>query len=162
MFGHGYTHATPCLSMPNLGSTPYTPRGNGRTYANTNGNYQDSYSTIAYTDTIPLPDSSTGCLPNHAYHNVMRYNTYDQPEYNGFGYKTLLQFSFRPQPIDMTPTQATAEPCVDSNNLTNQLATILRDSFSIEPKFTMTSSLTLGVIEFPSFLSLVRRMVKLH
>jgi hypothetical protein len=36
------------------------------------------------------------------------------------------QFPFRPQPIDMTPPRATAEPRVDPNNLTNQLATILR------------------------------------
>jgi hypothetical protein len=34
----------------------------------------------------------------------------------------------------MTPTRATAEPGAYSNNLTNQLATILRTSFSIEPK----------------------------
>jgi hypothetical protein len=34
----------------------------------------------------------------------------------------------------MTPAQATAEPSVDPNNLTNQLVVILRESFSIEPK----------------------------
>jgi hypothetical protein len=34
----------------------------------------------------------------------------------------------------MTSTQATTESCVDPNNLTNQLATILRESFGIEPK----------------------------
>jgi hypothetical protein len=34
----------------------------------------------------------------------------------------------------MTPAQAIVEPSVDTNNLTNQLATILRDSFGIEPK----------------------------
>jgi hypothetical protein len=34
----------------------------------------------------------------------------------------------------MMPSQATAEPGVDPNNLTNQLATILRESFGIEPK----------------------------
>jgi hypothetical protein len=34
----------------------------------------------------------------------------------------------------MTPARATVEPGVDPNNLTNQLATILRESFSIEPK----------------------------
>jgi hypothetical protein len=32
------------------------------------------------------------------------------------------------------PAQATAEPGVDPNNLTNQLATILRELFIIEPK----------------------------
>jgi hypothetical protein len=44
------------------------------------------------------------------------------------------QFSFRPQSIDMMPARATDEPCADPNNITNQLATILRESFSIEPK----------------------------
>jgi hypothetical protein len=34
----------------------------------------------------------------------------------------------------MTPAQATTEPSADTNNLTNQLATILSESFSIEPK----------------------------
>jgi hypothetical protein len=34
----------------------------------------------------------------------------------------------------MTPGGATAEPGADPNNLTNQLATILRESSSIEPK----------------------------
>jgi hypothetical protein len=34
----------------------------------------------------------------------------------------------------MTPARATAEPCVDPNNLATQLATILRGSFGIEPK----------------------------
>jgi hypothetical protein len=34
----------------------------------------------------------------------------------------------------MMPDRAIAEPDVDPNNLTNQLATILRESFSIEPK----------------------------
>jgi hypothetical protein len=46
------------------------------------GNYQTPYTTIAYTDPIPL------LLPNHAYHNVMRYNTYNQPENGSFGYET--------------------------------------------------------------------------
>jgi hypothetical protein len=34
----------------------------------------------------------------------------------------------------MTPARATIEPCEDPNNLTNQLVTILRESFGIEPK----------------------------
>jgi hypothetical protein len=34
----------------------------------------------------------------------------------------------------MMPARATAEPCVDSNKLTNQLATILHESFDIESK----------------------------
>jgi hypothetical protein len=55
-------------------------------------------------------------------------------EADGFGYESLPQFPFRPHPIDMTPARATAEPGTDPNNLTNQLSTILRESFSIEPK----------------------------
>jgi hypothetical protein len=73
----------------------------------------------------------------------------------------------------MTPARATTELCVDPNNLTNQLGTILRDSFGIEHKgrgasiknttlITKTKSLTLEVIEFPSFLNLVGRMEKSH
>jgi hypothetical protein len=34
----------------------------------------------------------------------------------------------------MTSARAIAKPDVDPNNLTNQLATILRESFGIEPK----------------------------
>jgi hypothetical protein len=34
----------------------------------------------------------------------------------------------------MMPTRVTAESCVDLNNLTNQFATILRESFGVEPK----------------------------
>jgi hypothetical protein len=71
MFGQGYTQAAPRFSMPNFSSAPYTPEGNGRTYANTNGNYQTMYSTVAYTEPIPLPDTLACFLPNHAYYNVM-------------------------------------------------------------------------------------------
>jgi hypothetical protein len=103
--------------MPNFTSDPYTLGGNGRAYAQASGNYQVLYSTIAYTDLIPL-----------------HFNAYGQPEADGFGYKTPPQFPFRPQPIDMTPAQATVEPGADPNNLTNQLAAILCESFGIEPK----------------------------
>jgi hypothetical protein len=34
----------------------------------------------------------------------------------------------------MAPSRATTEPGTDPNNLTNKLATILRESFGIEPK----------------------------
>jgi hypothetical protein len=34
----------------------------------------------------------------------------------------------------MTPARAMIESGVDPNNLTNQLATILRESFDVEPK----------------------------
>jgi hypothetical protein len=103
-------------------------------YVCARSNYQASYSTVAYTYPIPLPDSLLGFLPNHAYQNATWFNAYDQPEAGSFGYKTLPQFPFWPQSIDMMPAQATVEPCVDPNNLTNQLATILRESFGIEPK----------------------------
>jgi hypothetical protein len=98
------------------------------------GNYQALYSTVAYTDPIPLPGSSLGFLPNYAYQNTSWFNAYDQPKADDFGYETPPQFLFRPQPIDLTPTQATVEPGADPNNLTNQLTTILRESFGIEPK----------------------------
>jgi hypothetical protein len=65
---------------------------------------------------------------------VPRFNTYGQPEAGGFGYKTPPQFPFSQQLIDMTPARATVEPDADPNNLTNQLATILRESFDVEPK----------------------------
>jgi hypothetical protein len=89
---------------------------------------------MAYTDSIPLPGSLMGFLPNHTYHNVMRFNAYDQPEASDFGYETPPQFPFRPQPIDMMLAQATTELCTEPNNLTSQLATILHESFDIEPK----------------------------
>jgi hypothetical protein len=34
----------------------------------------------------------------------------------------------------MMPARAMTKSCADPNNLTNQLATILRESFGIEPK----------------------------
>jgi hypothetical protein len=75
-----------------------------------------------------------GFLPNHAYQNAPCFNAYNQPKADSFGYETPPQFLFRPQLIDMTPARATTEPSADPNNLTNQLATILHESFSIEPK----------------------------
>jgi hypothetical protein len=75
---------------------------------------------------------------------VLRFNAYGHPEADGFGYKhpeadsfgykTPPQFPFRPHPIDMMPAQATTQPGADPNNLTTQLATILCESFGIEPK----------------------------
>jgi hypothetical protein len=126
MFRQGYTQTTPSFSMPNFSLTPYTPRVMAEHMQTPNSKYQAPSSTIAYTNLIPLLGSSAGLLSNHAYHNAMQYNAYGQPENDDFGYETPLQFPFRPQPIDMTLTQATVEPCADPNNITNQLATILR------------------------------------
>jgi hypothetical protein len=125
---------TPSFSMTNFTSAPYTPGGNGRTYTNASSNYQASYSTVAYTNTIPLPGSSLDFLPNHAYQNAQWFNAYGQPKEGSFGYETPPQFPFSPQPIDMMLARATTEMGADPNNLTNQLPTILRDSFGIEPK----------------------------
>jgi hypothetical protein len=75
-----------------------------------------------------------GFLPNHAYRNAPCFNAYSQSDVGGFGYKTPPQFPFRPQLTDMMLARATAEPSTDPNNLTNQLATILCESFDIEPK----------------------------
>jgi hypothetical protein len=74
--------------MPNPGSASYTSEYNSWTYRNPNGNYQAPYTTIVYTDPIPLPSSSLGFLPNHAYQNVPRFNAYGQPEADGFCYET--------------------------------------------------------------------------
>jgi hypothetical protein len=133
MFGQGCAHATPSFSMPNPGSASYTSRYNDQAYTNPNGNYQAPYTIVAYTDPIPLPGSSLGFLPNHAYANTPCFNTYGQPKAGSFGFETPLQFPFKPRPIDMTPAQATAKTGADPNNLTNQLATILHESFGIEP-----------------------------
>jgi hypothetical protein len=127
-------HTTPSFSMSIPSSAPYTFGYNGRAYPNTNGNYQATYTTIGYTDPIPLPGSSLGFLTNHTYQNVTHFNTYDQPEADDFCYESPPQFPVRPQPIDMTLTRAMTEPGADLNNLTNQLATILHESFGIEPK----------------------------
>jgi hypothetical protein len=92
------------------------------------------YTTVAYINPIPLPSSSLYFLPNHTYQTLPHFNAYGQPKVGGFGYETPLQFPFIPQPVDMTLARATAKPGADINNLTNQLATILRVSFGIEPK----------------------------
>jgi hypothetical protein len=133
IFGQGYMHTAPSFSMPNITSAPYTPGGNGRAYAHASGNYHAPYTTIAYTNPIPLPDSSLGFLPNHTYQNPMHFNAYGQPKADGFGYEIPPQFPLRPQLIDMMSAQATTKPGTDPNNLINQLATILRESFGIEP-----------------------------
>jgi hypothetical protein len=75
-----------------------------------------------------------GILPNHAYQNAPRFNTYGQPKAGGFGYETPLQFLFRPQSINMMPVSAMVEPSMAHNKLTNQLTTILCEAFGIEPK----------------------------
>jgi hypothetical protein len=77
MFGQGYTRTTPRFSMSNPGSAPYTSGYNGRAYPNPNSNYQVLYTTEAYTNPIPLPDSLLCFLPNHAYQNSLRFNAYD-------------------------------------------------------------------------------------
>jgi hypothetical protein len=103
MFGQGYTQTTPSFSMSYFTSAPYTPGGNGRAYAHASGNYQPPYTTVADIDHIPLPGSSLGFLPNHAYQTAPRFNAYSQPEADSFGYETPPQFLFRPQSIDMMP-----------------------------------------------------------
>jgi hypothetical protein len=133
-FSQWYAPATPSFALPNPGSAPYISGYNGRTYTNTNGNYKAMYATVAYTDPIPLPDSSAGRWLNYANNNMTRYATYSPPDHGGYGYETPPQFPFRLQPIDMTPAWALAKPCADPNNLTTQLANILRESFGIEHK----------------------------
>jgi hypothetical protein len=101
MYGQGYTHTVPSFTIPIPSSTPYTSGFNGLTYPNPSGNFQASYTTIAYTDPIPLPGSSLGFLPNHAYETPPCFNACGQLEAGGFGYETPPQFPFRPQPVDM-------------------------------------------------------------
>jgi hypothetical protein len=134
MYGQGYTYTAPTFTIPNPSSTTYTFRFNSRAYPKPSGNFQAPYTTVAYTDPIPLPDSLLCFLPRHAYQTPPRFNAYDQPIAGGFGYETPRQFPLRPQPIEMKLTRATAELGADPNNLINQLITILRESFDIEPK----------------------------
>jgi hypothetical protein len=89
MFGQRYMHTVFSFSMSNPNSASYTFGYNGWTYPNPNGNYHAPYTTIAYTDPIPLSSSLLGFLPNHAYQNVSRFSAYGQPEVDGFGYETL-------------------------------------------------------------------------
>jgi hypothetical protein len=133
MYGQWYTLTALTFTIPNPSSILYTSGFNGRAYPNPSSNFQASYTTVAYTDLISLPGRSLGFLPNHAYQTPPRFNAYDQPKAGGFGYKTLPQFPFKAQPVDMTPGRATTESDADPNNLTNQLATILRESFDTEP-----------------------------
>jgi hypothetical protein len=76
MYGQGYTHTVPSFTMPNPSLTPYTSRFNGRAYTNSSSNFQAPYTTIAYTDPIPILGSSLGFLPNHAYQTPPRFNAY--------------------------------------------------------------------------------------
>jgi hypothetical protein len=92
MFGQGYTQTTPSFSLPIFTSASYTPGGNGQMYLHANSGYQAPYSTIAYTDSIPLLGSSLGFLPNHVYQNAPRFNTNGQLEADGFGYEARRNF----------------------------------------------------------------------
>jgi hypothetical protein len=76
MYGQGYTHTAPSFTIPNPSSTPYTSRFNGRAYPNPSSNFQAPYTTVAYIDPIPLPGSSLGFLPNHAYQILPCFNAY--------------------------------------------------------------------------------------
>jgi hypothetical protein len=80
IFGQGYTQTAPRFSMPNITSAPYTPGSSGRTYTHASGKYQAPYSTVAYTDPIPLPGSSLHFVPNHTYQNAPRFNACGQLE----------------------------------------------------------------------------------
>jgi hypothetical protein len=104
-----YIHTAPSFTIPNPSSTPYTFGFNGRAFPNPNGNIQAPYTTVAYIDPMPLPGSSLSFLPNHAYQNKPRFNTYGQLEADDFDFETLPQYPFRPQPVDMTSAQATTE-----------------------------------------------------
>jgi hypothetical protein len=110
MYGQGYTHTTPSFTIPNSSSTPYTFGFNGRAYTNPSSNFQASYTTVAYTDPIPLPGSSLDFLPNHAYQTPPCFNAYDQSKVGGLGYETLPQFPFRPHLVDMTPVEPQLSP----------------------------------------------------
>jgi hypothetical protein len=103
MFGQEYTHTAPSFTIRNPGLAPYTFGYNGRACPNTNISYQDTYTTIAYTDPIPLRGSSLSFLPKHAYQNTPRFNSNGQPKVVGFGFETLPQFPFRLQLIDIMP-----------------------------------------------------------
>jgi hypothetical protein len=96
---------------------------------NTNDNYQASYTTVAYTNPIPLPIGLARTWLNYANHttnNTMQFPTFVPLDRDGYSYETLLQFPFRSQPVEMMPTRAMAESYVNPNILTTQLATILR------------------------------------
>jgi hypothetical protein len=135
MFRQGYMQTTPSFSMPNFTLAPYNPGGNGRAYAHASRNYQAPYTTVAYTDPIPLPISSLGFLPNHAYQKMHC----DLMPTASQKLVALLKIPHRNFPLGhnrlhMTPARFTIEPIMDPNNLTNQLATILCESFGIELK----------------------------
>jgi hypothetical protein len=71
----GYTHTTPSFSMPNFTSPTY-PLGAMVKHTRASGNYQALYTTVAYTDPIPLPGSLLGFLPNHTYQKTTQFNAY--------------------------------------------------------------------------------------
>jgi hypothetical protein len=88
MYGQGYTHTTPSFTIPNPSSTLYTSGFNGQAYPNPSSNFQAPYTTVAYIDPIPLPGSSLGFLPNHAYQTPPHFIAYGQPEADDLAYET--------------------------------------------------------------------------
>jgi hypothetical protein len=65
MFRQGYTQTTPSFSMPNFSLIPYTPRVMAEHMQTPNSKYQAPYSTVAYTNLIPLLGRTLvePCLP---------------------------------------------------------------------------------------------------
>jgi hypothetical protein len=96
IYGQGYTYTAPIFTIPNPSLAPYTSKFNGRAYPNPSSNFQAPYTTVAYTDPIPLLGSSLGFLPNHAYQTPPCFNAYGQLKADGLGYETQPQFPFRP------------------------------------------------------------------
>jgi hypothetical protein len=94
MYGQWYTHTAPSITIPNPSSTPYTSGFNGRAYSNLRSNFQAPYTTVAYTDPIPLPGSSLGFLHNHTYQTPPHFNAYGQPEAGDLCYETPPQFPY--------------------------------------------------------------------
>jgi hypothetical protein len=82
--------------------------------------FGQGYTHTALSFSIPNPGSAP---------YTSGYNDRAYPNPNG-----NYQAVYRPQPIDMTPARAAVKSDADSNNLTSQLATILHESFNIEPK----------------------------
>jgi hypothetical protein len=95
MYGQRYMNTAPSFTNPNPSSAPYTSSYNDRAYPNPNASYQAPYTTIAYTDPIPLPGSLLGFLPNHTYQTLPHFNAYGQSEGGG-----LVMKPHRNSPLD--------------------------------------------------------------
>uniref|UniRef100_J3NCY2 Retrotransposon gag domain-containing protein n=1 Tax=Oryza brachyantha TaxID=4533 RepID=J3NCY2_ORYBR len=121
-------------SAPLITNSNYDSRVNG----NLVGTFVPPYRTVAYS-IPPIPPQGLGItygtLPNNN-NSVLQHTRYTPPnQMPQYPYDTPSPNVFAPQPqIDVTHNRLMAEPPMEPEILKDQLFSIFRDTFGVEPK----------------------------